>query len=230
MHEFDIIAFRALDNPKLSEEFLDGHVKVLIDYGVTMITSNKATWPEDPNVYCVVALSKSDGKMEGGVRVHISDQVNPLPLEDAIGKIDSKIYDIVKGSYDVGVGEICGLWNSKKVAGIGLSHVLTRAGISITNQLNFQSLMTICADFTLNMCIELGFDIDDTLGDGGKFPYPTEEYTTRVLGILNSKTLSTATEFDKERILLLRKSPILTINEGKKTEFIVNYKLLLEKS
>lgn len=230
MHEFDIIAFRAIDNPELSEEFLHGHVKVLIDYGVTMITSNKASWPMDPNVYCVVALSKSDGKMQGGVRIHISDKVNPLPLEDAIGKIDANIYDIVKGSYDVGVGEICGLWNGKEVAGIGLSHVLTRAGISITNQLNFQSLMTICADFTLNMCRELGFEIDDTLGDGGKFPYPTAEYTTRVLGILNSKTLSTATEFDKERILILRNDPILRITEGKRTEFMVNYNLLLDLS
>lgn len=230
MLEFDIVAFRAIDNRELCEEFLAGHVKVLTDYGVTMITSNRATWPDDPNVYCVVALSKEDGVMHGGVRVHISDQVNPLPLEEAIGKIDARIYDIVSGSYDVGVGEICGLWNGKDVAGIGLSHVLTRAGISITNQLAFQSLMTICADFTLDMCRKLGFQIDDTLGDGGKFPYPTEEYTTRVLGILNSKTLDTADPFDKERILTLRNGPVQTLIEGRKTEFKVNYQLLLPKT
>ena len=230
MLEFDIKAFRAVDHPELAQEFVKGHVKVLTDYGVTMITSAKATWPDDPNVYCVVAITKEDQVMHGGVRVHISDKVNPLPLEEAIGKIDGRIYELVRDSYDVGVGEICGLWNGKEVAGIGLSHVLTRAGISITNQLDFQSMMTICADYTLDMCRKLGFQIDDTLGDGGKFPYPTEEYTTRVLGILNSKTLDTADEFDKERILLLRNTPDQTLIEGRKTEFKVNYQLLLPKT
>jgi hypothetical protein len=178
-----------------------------------------------------VAVSKEDDTMYGGVRVHVSDTVNPLPLEEAIGKIDPRIYELVRDSYDVGVGEICGLWNSKETAGMGLSHVLTRAGISITNQLSFQSLMTICADYTLDMCKKLGFQIDDTLGDGGKFPYPTEEYTTRVLGILNSTTLDTADQNDKERILVLRQQPDQVLIEmGRKGEFKVNYQLLLPKS
>ena len=231
MHEFNIRVFRAIYDEESCRLFINGHTKVLIDYGVTMITSSKPTWLTDPNVYCVVAEIPGTKNIVGGVRVHISDGESPLPLEEAIGKLDPTIYKIVNSYIEDGVGEICGLWNSKEVSGLGLSVVLTRAGITIVEQLHFQSLMTICADFTLNMCINLGFLINNSLGDGGKFPYPTDEYITRVLGIMNAQSLEAAAIYDKEMMMTLRNDLTQTrIEKEKEKEFLVYYNLKLAKS
>jgi hypothetical protein len=96
---------------------------------------------------------------------------------------------------------------------MGLSIMLVRAGISTLNQIKCNTLMGICADYTLKMFRKVGFVVDTNLGDGGEFVYPNENYVARVLGILNAKNLETAEEFDREKMLDLRKNPVQTCIE-----------------
>ena len=96
----------------------------------------------------------------------------------------------------------------KEVAGMGLSLLLTRAGISMVNQVNCNILLGICAEYTLKMFSKVGFVVDSSLGNHGEFPYPNENYVSRVLGILNAKNLSTAEEYDRLRMLDLRNNPM----------------------
>jgi hypothetical protein len=106
---------------------------------------------------------------------------------------------------------------------------LTRAGISIINQLKFKILIGICADYSLEMFTRVGFVIDRSLGINGEFPYPNESYKTKVLGILNANTLETAYEYDRERMLGLRNDPIQIRKEtGPKGEITVDYNLFLK--
>lgn len=187
-------------------QFLAGHVRVLQDYGITNITTNTPDWMEWDCVWLIVAVNEV-GEVHGGIRVHVADGTHLLPVEKAIGRIDPKIHDIVERYRHEGVGELCALWNSKEVAGAGLSMLLTRAGISIVNQIGVKTLMGICADYTLKMFSKVGFVIDKSLGDNGDFVYPNENYIARVLGILNASDLSTAEEYDRERMLNLRNNP-----------------------
>lgn len=222
-------AFRAVDEPETCARFLEGHVQVLSDYGITNITTNNARWMTNPLIYVVVAESP-EGEILGGVRVHIADGKDPLPLEAAIGKIDSRVYGIINQYIETGTGELCGLWNSKKVAGLGLSLLLIRAGISIVTQIKLDSLFTICADYTMPMVRRVGFVVEDSIGDNGDFIYPNDSYIARVLRKMNAISLDTADVYDKDRIFDLRDHPNqVTIESGPKGELEIDYKLLLSE-
>lgn len=224
-------AFKAIDEPGTCESFLEGHVKVLEDYGITNITTNNSVWMRDPNVYCIVALKQDTQEVVGGIRVHVSDEDSVLPVEKAVGNMDGKIYDMVSlYRKEYGVGELCGLWNAKVVAGKGVSLFLIRAGISITNQVNIGRLLTICADYTMHMVTRVGFIVENGLGNNGDFIYPNENYIARVLSTLNSETLETAEEYDRERMLNLRLSPEQDFLEKspKGGEICINYNLTLK--
>lgn len=225
---YKISAYRAVDDQALNKKFIEGHAQVLKDYGVTMITSNKPNWLDNDHVYCVVAYDEA-GEMVGGVRLHIADWIHPLPLENALSELDPNIHKLVESFKEEGVGELCGLWNAKKVAGVGISLVLMRASIAIIDQLNFKIGMGICAEYSLPLFQQVGFEVDTSLKNNGEFPYPTDKYITRVIGILNAGELGRAQEYDREQILLLRNSPQITkTEEGKKGSFTVDYDLIVK--
>lgn len=210
---------------------MEGHVKVLADYGITNITTNNAVWMENPAIYVVIAESMDSSEIYGGVRVHIADGIVPLPLESAIGKMEPKVHALIKGYLDEGTGELCALWNAKEVAGYGLSLLLIRAGISIVTQVKLNSLFTICADYTMPMVRKVGFIMEDSIGNKGGFVYPNENYIARVLRKMNAISLDTADEYDKNRILDLRNKPQQKfIETGPKGDVIIDYRLLIKKS
>jgi len=220
-------SFTAIHDSETCEKFLAGHVQVLKDYGITNITTNNRQWMSLPNVYGIVAETE-DGQVVGGVRVHIADGVHPLPVENAVGYMDPMVTKVINKYFDQGTGELCGLWNAKEVAGIGVSIMLVRAGISIVNQIRLASLFTICADYTLPMVRKVGFIVEDSLGKDGEFVYPNENYIARVLRKMNAETLETAEEFDRNRIFDLRNHPVqLAMEPGPKGEVEIDYQLLI---
>ena len=222
-------AFKASENRELCENYLEGHVQVLINYGITNITTNTKEWMDWDGVYCVIA-EKEDGTVVGGVRTQVADGIHLLPVEKAIGKMDPNIHEIVKQYFDGGVGELCALWNAKEVAGMGLSIILVRAGIATLSQIKCNTLMGICADYTLKMFRKVGFVVDSSLGNGGEFVYPNENYVARVLGILNAKDLSTAEEYDRLKMLDLRENPVQVCEEtgANNTKIEIDYQLKLK--
>lgn len=225
-------AFRATAEPETCHKYVEGHTLVLKDYGVGNVTSRTPVWINNPHVFVVVAENTETQNIVGGIRVQLADGQLPLPIETAIGHMDEKVLDIVKHYREHGgVGELCGLWNSKEVAGHGISMILTRASIAIINQLKFRTLMGICADYTLPMFTQVGFVVDRSMGKNGEFAYPNPNYITRVLGILNAETLETAYPYDKERMLTLRENFTQTrIEEGPKGSYQVEYQLTIPQS
>ena len=171
----------------------------------------------------------SDNKVVGGIRVQVSDEETPLPVELAVGKMDPAIYQIVKKFRNHGgIGELCALWNARRVAGVGISLLLIRAGIAAAGQLKIATLISICADYTLKMFQQVGFIVNNTLGVNGSFPYPNATYTARVLGIMNAQTLETAEDFDKARMTSLREQPMQSVLEhGTNQEIMVDYELII---
>jgi len=220
-------SFTATQEPETCEKYLDGHVQVLKDYGITNITTNNRQWMTLPNVHGIVAETE-EGEVVGGVRVHIADGVHPLPVEKAVGYMDPMVATIINQYFDEGTGELCGLWNAKSVAGIGISILLVRAGIAIVNQIRLASLFTICADYTLPMVRKVGFIVEDSLGKDGEFVYPNDSYIARVLRKMNAETLESAEEYDRNRIFDLRNNPTqLTRELGPKGEVEIDYQLLI---
>ena len=81
------------------------------------------------NIYVIVALTEDKKEIVGGIRIHVADGEDPLPVEKAIGSIDHRIHGLINQYLETGTGELCGLWNAKSVAGYGISILLVRAGI-----------------------------------------------------------------------------------------------------
>jgi len=226
------LKFRAFQSSKdlaLSQRYMVGHKQVLADYGITNITSNNNVWLEIPCVFGVVAENE-EGELVGGIRVQMADGVHPLPVENAVGYMDGRVHEVVKKYLPNGVGELSALWNAKSVAGYGVSVLLTRAGISLTNQIHCNTMVGICGDYTWQMFTNVGFVIDNSLGNNGEFFYPKEEFIARVLGILNSESLDTAAKEDKARMVSLRDHPKQFFQEtGPKGIVEVEYDLFMPK-
>jgi hypothetical protein len=221
-------AFKAINHQEYCERFLEGHVRVLEDYGITNISTNNRKWMTMDSVYVIIALTEDKKEIVGGIRIHIANEEEPLPIEKAVGSMDARVHHLINQYREEGTGELCGLWNAKSVAGYGVSLLLVRAGISLVNQVQIESLFTICGDYTLPMVNRVGFIVERSIGQNGEFLYPKENYIARVLRKMNAVTLETAEEYDRGRIIDLRENPVQTTEEiGPKGPLTIEYNLLL---
>ncbi len=220
-------AFRAVDEPEACLRFIEGHRKVLEIYGITMITSNKALWMEHESTYVILVESKEDGKVVGGARVQIADGNLLLPIEEAVGIIDKKIYDIVNSYKSDSVAELCGLWNSREVAGYGIgSTFLTRTSIALAKIIKLKTMLALCAPATVKMGSKCGFIIERSLGKDGFFNYPKLDLIATAMIIKDINNLETATEESLDFINDLCKNRKKTsIEKGPKGEIEVEFNI-----
>jgi len=225
--EFDVFAFRAIDEPELCQQYLAGHRKVLTDYGIENVTSSKPTWIENPNIYCLGLKEKPNDKLIGGIRIQIADGIHSLPVEDAIGYIDNKIYQKVDYlATNGGTGELSGLWVSNLLKGLGFGTYLVRASIASSIQLNFKTMIGICAQYSLQMFQNVGFIIDETMGINGSFSYPNNNYIAHVVGILNAINLEHSSPIDKMIMTELRNNLVTKRKEVYNENAVtINYNL-----
>lgn len=206
--KLSIRVFRASDDKESCQKFYDGHSRVLRIYGITMITSAKAAWFDDPDTYVVLVESENGEKQYGGARIQVANGTYPLPIEDALTKFDNRIHSYVKDLSQAGTGELCGLWNSREVAGLGIGSIyLGRVGVALANTLKLQTLYALCAPATVKNCLRVGFLVDERLGNEGTFYYPKEGLVATAVLLNDVPTLSTADPEERQKIMELRDNP-----------------------
>lgn len=226
-----IKAFRAMDDIDSCQRYIEGHQKVLRIYGIAMITSAKAVWLDDPDTYVILVESENADKVYGGARIQVARGAFQLPIEDALTKFDNNIHALVRDQIPAGTGELCGLWNSREVAGLGIGSIyLSRVGVTIAMQLQLTTLFALCAPATVKNAARVGFVVDERLGDNGTFYYPKEGLVATAVVNNDVQILSTADPEEKERIFELRSFPVQKKNEiGPKEKLLeVDYNLLLK--
>ena len=118
--EVRLRAFRAIDEPETCDLFIEGHTHVLTSIGVTKVTSSKHEWTKNPAAFVMIVESMDGKRVYGGARVHVAGGSEPLPIEQATGAMDKGIFDLVWKFAQHGTGELCGLWNSREIAGYGI--------------------------------------------------------------------------------------------------------------
>lgn len=224
---FTFNAFRAINEPELCEQFIEGHANVLKEYGVTKVTSSNNEWKYNPFVYVVTVHEDATGKVVSGLRIHISQQDYPLPLEGAIAQVDSGIFDLVSSYRDAGTGEIGGLWNSRAVSGFGIGALyLSRTSLVIAEQLNIPTLFALCAEYTLKPTLNKGFEIEERVGNKGTFFYPKLDLIATLAILKDVKNLPLALEEERDYILGLRENLICTrVENTPKGPIEINYNL-----
>lgn len=222
-----IRAFRAIDDHDACEKFMLGHRHVLENIGIKKVTSSKDEWITDPAVFVTIVESEDRSKVYGGARINVAGGVYMLPIEEATSYLDRTIHTIVNNYALTGTGEICGLWNSREVAGMGIGSVfLTRACVAICSQICLQSLFGLAAPYTVKMAQDLGYKILKQVGNNGTFYYPKLDLIATALLLEDLYTLSMTQPVEKENILNLRTNPVQIKTEIlRKKELTIDYRL-----
>lgn len=206
-----IKAFRAIDDTDTCSRYLKGHIDVLKIFGITMITTANNDWFEDPDTYVIIVQDENEEKVYAGARIQIAKGNYQLPIEKALTKFDSSIHTFVKDRMETGIGELCGLWNSREVVGLGIGSLyLGRIGTAIAPHLNLKTLFALCAPITVRNCIKMGYLIETTLGNNGTFYYPKEDLIATVVTLADTSVFKTADLKEKEIILNLRNNLMQT--------------------
>ncbi len=220
-------AFRAIDDPEACELFIDGHTHVLTSIGVTKVTSSKNEWMHNPAAFVLIVESLNGKKVYGGARIHVAGGTQPLPIEDATGSLDPAVYDLVWKYAQEGTGELCGLWNSREIAGYGVGSIfLSRACVAISTQIGLKSLFALCAPYTVNMGYNSGYVIETSIGNNGTFYYPKLDLIATTMILRDADLLSLATEEERSIIFNLREHLNVVRTEVlRKKEIEIHYEI-----
>ncbi|MDB5005227.1 MAG: hypothetical protein JWQ34_3452 [Mucilaginibacter sp.] len=205
--EVRLRAFRAIDEPETCALFIEGHTKVLTSIGVTKVSYSKNKWVNNPAVFVMVVESLDRKRVFGGARVHVSGGTEFLPIEMATGAIDPEIYNLVWKFAKYGTGELCGLWNSREIAGYGVGSIfLIRAAVVIAHQIGLQSLFALCAPYTVKPVQTVGMELEDSIGNNGTFYYPKLDLIATAMLLKDVPELTKAHPEEKAAIIKVREN------------------------
>lgn len=223
-------AFRAIDDPDTCERFIEGHAHVLTSIGVTKVTSSKNDWMYNPAAFVLIVESLDRKRVYGGARIHVAGGSQPLPIEEATGRMDPKIFDLVWQYGQKGTGEGCGLWNSREIAGYGIGSIfLTRAAIAIAPQIGLTSLFALCAPYTIKLTESVGYQLEASVGNNGTFYYPKLDLLATTMILKNLDELSMASDENKEAIMDLRANRnVVRVEELRAKKIEIHYDIRLE--
>jgi hypothetical protein len=227
-----IRAFRATDDAVTCEKFIEGHRKVLENHGISKVTSSNDSWAENPAVFVIVVETIDGDRLFGGARVHAADGKVKLPIEDATAYMDPKVLDVVKHHSQRGTGELCGLWNSKEVAGLGVGSLFpSRAAVVIAEQLGLETMFSLCSPATVRFNQWIGSNILTSVGKEGTFYYPKLDLIATAVFLEDAITLKDAHPREREKMLFLRKNLVYLTQERSPFKNItvdVNYDLVVK--
>lgn len=224
-----IKAFRAIDEPELCDRFIEGHQRVLTAVGVTQVTSSSNDWKYNPAAFVVLCLSQDGEKVLGGVRVHALGGNQELPMEEATIDMDSSVSEHIRRFAKNGTGEMCGLWNSMEVAGMGIGAVyLIRSAVAILDQLKLKTLWVLCSPFSARIARNYSFIKYPHVGNEGTFYYPKIDLLATVVLVEDSIKLENGLLSEVNRINELRLNPVQEVleeNRGRKIN--IDYNLIV---
>ncbi len=226
--EVRLRAFRAIDEPEACQLFIEGHTHVLTSIGVTKVTSSKNEWTKNPASFVMIVESMDGKRVYGGARVHVAGGSEPLPIEQATGAMDAKVFDLVwHFARHGGTGELCGLWNSREIAGYGIGSIfLIRTTVAISYQIGIQSLFALCAPYTIPPGEAVGMEIEKSIGNDGTFYYPKLDLLATTMILKDVPTMSKAHEEDKNAIIDIRENLNVTrVEVLRKKEITIHYEI-----
>lgn len=206
--EFDyyLKAFRAIENEVESLKFFDGHLAVLTEYGILNLNTSKPSWLTDPDVYVINIYDRSEDVV-GGIRVHLFLGNSEMPLVNALIELDPRIQTIFESSLPKGTAEVCGLWSARRIFGKGLSPVVGMSAVVLVYLLGFDNFYCFSAPYTEKMIRSHGCIRLESIGNKGRFNYPTEEFVSVVLFNPSIAKLEYADQYIAERIRSLIANP-----------------------
>jgi hypothetical protein len=230
--ELRIRAFRATDDYLTCLKFYEGHKKVLENHGIYKVTSSTGDWMKTDSVFLVVVETIDGNKLYGGARVHAKNGKLALPIEQATREMDPQISDFIRHYSRNGTGELCGLWNSVEVAGLGIGSLFpSRASVVIAEQIGLETMFSLCSPATVRFNQWIGSRVFNEVGNNGTFYYPKLDLLATAVFLPDVKELSHAHPRERQKMLFLRQNLTCTSTEKapfKNVRVNVHYELALQ--
>lgn len=227
-----IRAFRATDDPDTCRKFIEGHRRVLSIYGIENITTNTDDWMFRRSIFVIVVETLDGKKLYGGARIQVADGIHPLPIEEATGKMDPRIYQIVREHSKTGAAELSGLWNSKEVAGLGIGSLFpSRVAVALSTQIGVNTFFSLCSPTTVRFKDWMGGKILTGVGNEGTFYYPKIDLLATAIYSDDMDNLAATHPREREKVMYLRNHLVHIANEKspfKNREVNIHYALQLE--
>ncbi|HRP82076.1 MAG TPA: hypothetical protein PLY76_09265 [Flavobacteriales bacterium] len=224
-------AFQAPEEPALCAEFLHEHRMVLEEFGISHVTTNNEVWMHDPYTYVIVALHETMG-MVGGIRLKIDDGITPIPMADAIRKLDPRVDKALAELQPYSNGEVCGLWNAHRFNGKNIPVLLSQAVTAMAVPAGARKMVCFVAHYTQKHPARNGFVVMDNLGDQGFFPgYPIPRIIAIAMVNPDTMLLEHATAQHRQFIYSLRLRPEQErVETHGSTTFEVTYRMRLSNA
>jgi len=212
LSEISIRSFRAIDDLESCMRFREGHLGVLEAFGFKL-TSSTEEWMFDPGTHVIIIESPDREHTYGGSRLQLFGSKLELPIQSAVGE-DIPELDNYLASRTGPVAELCGLWNSVAVAGLGIGSVYSiRSAIALGGILGYTEMIALCSAFTYRISHKYGFRLVDSLGEGGKVFYAGANQYAHITHQQNILTLPDSDEIEKLKISEIRQNPVLKVDE-----------------
>lgn len=225
-----IKAFRAIDFPEDCDRFIEGHGRVLSSVGVDQVTSSTHEWKHNPASFVIICESSDGSKVYGGCRVHALGGSQDLPIEEATVEMDASVPEHIRRYSTEGTGELCGLWNSIEVAGLGIGAVyLIRCALAICPHLGIGTLWALCSPFTTRIAKNYGFSKYTKVGDEGKFYYPKLDLIATACFVKDTELLEGGDPRETDVIFSLKEN-LNTVRdeENRGRKLLVDYQLEID--
>lgn len=202
-----IIAFRAVNEYQRCLEYIQGHRKVLEVHGFTHFLSNEESWMFNPETIVVMVYNEDMTEALGGARFERRMEDNLLSFERVLLSSEPEVVKQVQRRVRGGTGEICGLWNSKEVAGLNTSILLVRGVIVSLWQQHMNTIFAFNARYTNRIPIRLGFERMTVIGNNGYVPYPDDRFQAAIWRFERKNGLKRAVEYERKTMRALIEKP-----------------------
>ena len=201
-----------MDDLESCMRFREGHLGVLEAFGFKL-TSSTEEWMFDPGTHVIIIESMDRKITYGGSRLQLLGSKLELPIQSAVGE-DIPNLDEFLMSRNGPVAELCGLWNSVAVAGLGIGSVYSiRSAIALGGLLGYNEMVALCSAFTYRISHKYGFRLVDSLGEGGKVFYAGANQYAHLTHQPNIIELTDSDEIECVKIKEIRTNPILKTDE-----------------
>ncbi len=212
LNEISIRSFKAIDDLESCMRFREGHLGVLEAFGFKL-TSSTEEWMFDPGTHVIIIESVDRKITYGGSRLQLLGSKLELPIQSAVGEDVPDLNEFLK-SRKGPVAELCGLWNSVAVAGLGIGSVYSiRSAIALGGLLGYGEMIALCSAFTYRISHKYGFRLVETLGEGGKIFYAGANQYAHITHQPNIIEMTDSDEIERIKISEIRSNPILKIDE-----------------